>query len=361
MTGEIFGQLPAREVVGTDHAMHDARFLEDDEIAVHGALRELAPPGEDLRDREGTGRGREGVDERLAVGGEALPHTVKTRRRRFANVFQTRGHGRRLYRRPLRSASVDPTERFTDLLQNAESDIALDEACFLIAAHARPDLDVDERRAQLDALAASLDADDADALAHALFTDLGYAGNTIDYADPDNSYLDAVLDRRLGIPITLSVLMIEVGRRRGIELHGVGMPGHFLVGVGADQWYDPFHGGRARLRRLRRALRRAPRPGGVPPIVPRTRWSHRDPRSHVGESPALVDRARAGARVWPTRLRLRIPGISAAQRAELAALLGSLGHFSEAATELDTLARDLPGSGGEQAAQAAARFRARAN
>ena len=64
---------------------------------------------------------------------------------------------------------------------------------------------------------------------------------------------------------------------------------------------------------------------------------------------------------WPTRLRLRIPGISATRRAELAALLGSLGQFSEAATELDTLARDLPGSGAEQAAQAAARFRARAN
>ena len=75
---------------------------------------------------------------------------------------------------------------------------------------------------------------------------------------------------------------------------------------------------------------------------------------------SLIERAPARA-AWPTRLRLRIPGISPAQRAELAALLGSFGHFSEAATELDTLARDLPGSGAEQAAQAAARFRARAN
>jgi regulator of sirC expression with transglutaminase-like and TPR domain len=257
---------------------------------------------------------------------------------------------------------VDPTERFTDLLQNAESDIALDEACFLIAAHARPELDVDERRAQLDALAASVDADDADALAHALFTDLGYAGNTIDYADPNNSYLDAVLDRRLGIPITLSVLMIEVGRRRGIELHGVGMPGHFLVGVNADQWYDPFYGGLAldyegcvaRFAELQNPA--AFRPIFLAPVGPIAILD----RMLANLQHSLIERAPARA-VWPTRLRLRIPGISAAQRAELAALLGSLGHFSEAATELDTLARDLPGSGAEQAAQAAARFRARAN
>jgi hypothetical protein len=108
---------------------------------------------------------------------------------------------------------VDPTERFTDVVRRAESDIALDEACFLIAAHAHGDIDVDARCRELDVLSASLDVSDAGALARALFTDLGFAGNTVDYGDPDNSYLDAVLDRRLGIPITLSVLMIEVGRR----------------------------------------------------------------------------------------------------------------------------------------------------
>ena len=57
-----------------------------------------------------------------------------------------------------------------------------------------------------------------------------FAGNTADYSDPRNSLLDDVIDRRLGIPITLSILMVEVGRRIGLALHGVGMPGHFLVG-----------------------------------------------------------------------------------------------------------------------------------
>ena len=70
----------------------------------------------------------------------------------------------------------------------------------------------------------------------------GFAGNTVDYGDPRNSYLDVVLDRRLGLPITLSVLMIEVGRRVGLELFGVGMPGHFLVGA-PGSYFDPFHHG----------------------------------------------------------------------------------------------------------------------
>jgi regulator of sirC expression with transglutaminase-like and TPR domain len=257
---------------------------------------------------------------------------------------------------------VDPTERFTELLQHDEFDLPLDEACFLIAAHAHPDVDVVERRAQLDALAASLDASNGSELAFALFDDLGFAGNTIEYSDPENSYLDAVLDRRLGIPITLSVLMIEVGRRRGIDVRGVGMPGHFLVVVGEGEWYDPFHGGRAldyegcaaRFAELQDPA--AFVPTFLAPVGPIAILD----RMLANLQHSLIERAPARA-AWPTRLRLRIPGISPARRAELAALLGSLGQFSEAATELDTVARALPGSGSEQAAQAAARFRARAN
>jgi hypothetical protein len=65
--------------------------------------------------------------------------------------------------------------------------------------------------------------------------------------------------------------------------------------------------------------------------------------------------------VWVTRLRLRIPGITLSQRGDLAGLLGRLGQFAEAAREFDVLARLLPGEGGEKAAAAAARLRARAN
>jgi regulator of sirC expression with transglutaminase-like and TPR domain len=257
---------------------------------------------------------------------------------------------------------VDPTERFTEVVHRAERDLALDEACFLIAAHAHPDLDVDARVDQLDALAQSLDATNAPALAHALFVDRGFAGNTGDYGNPRNSYLDDVLDRRLGIPITLSVLMIEIGRRRGIAVHGVGMPGHFLVGAPAGGYFDPFNRGVAlddaacadRFAELHdRAAFRLEYLAPVGPLAILDRVLTNLQHSLIERDPARV--------AWPTRLRLRFPGVSPARRSELAALLGALGRFSEAAAELDAAARGLSGPGAAEAAQAAARFRARAN
>lgn len=81
---------------------------------------------------------------------------------------------------------------------------------------------------------------------HYLFQELGFHGNTEDYYDPRNSFLNDVIERRTGIPITLSLLYIEVGRRSGLPLAGIGMPGHFLVGC-ADQYdlfVDAFEGGK---------------------------------------------------------------------------------------------------------------------
>jgi regulator of sirC expression with transglutaminase-like and TPR domain len=80
-----------------------------------------------------------------------------------------------------------------------------------------------------------------------LFAELGFAGNRRDYFDPRNSFLNDVLARRLGIPITLSLLLIEVGRRVGLDLHGIGLPGHFITGLamGEDRiLLDPFNRGR---------------------------------------------------------------------------------------------------------------------
>jgi len=136
---------------------------------------------------------------------------------------------------------VEALDRFATLVQGPESAIPLDEAALWIAALDHP-VDVGAELGALDALADDLAADDAASLAHALFVERGFTGNVVDYGDPRNSYLDEVLRRRLGIPITLSVLMIEVGRRRGIGLAGVGMPGHFLVGSD-DGFVDPFHAG----------------------------------------------------------------------------------------------------------------------
>ena len=100
------------------------------------------------------------------------------------------------------------------------------------------------------------------ALVRTLFAELGFRGNTDDYYDPRNSFLTEVLDRRAGIPITLSVLYLEVARRVGVGAAGVGFPGHFLVRVdgGAEPLIlDPFGGRRgARPRPVSRRCSPAP-------------------------------------------------------------------------------------------------------
>lgn len=90
-------------------------------------------------------------------------------------------------------------------------------------------------------------ADQAERLAAFLFDRLGFSGNNAAYQDPRNSFLNEVLDRRLGIPITLSIVYVDIALRLGIPAFGIGLPGHFIAGVHgpeADIWLDPFHGGR---------------------------------------------------------------------------------------------------------------------
>jgi regulator of sirC expression with transglutaminase-like and TPR domain len=109
------------------------------------------------------------------------------------------------------------------------------------------------------------------ALNEFLFGELGYRGNADDYYDPRNSYLNDVIDRKTGIPITLSVLYMELGRRVGLPLEGVSFPGHFLVRMqlrGALIVLDPFAGGLPQSEaELRARLQRVVPPGageGVP-------------------------------------------------------------------------------------------------
>jgi len=93
--------------------------------------------------------------------------------------------------------------------------------------------------------------DKVSAINNRMFNELGFAGNIADYYDPRNSFLNEVIDRRLGIPITLSLVYIELARRIGLSMSGIGLPGHFVVGLsGCDQnddpgfYVDPFHSGR---------------------------------------------------------------------------------------------------------------------
>jgi regulator of sirC expression with transglutaminase-like and TPR domain len=146
-------------------------------------------------------------------------------------------------------------ERFSALLCREDFDLA--EACLMVAQDAYPDLDPAPHLARIDALAATVKrrvADDAfakqkvAALNRHLFNELGFRGNSGDYYDPRNSYLNEVLERRTGIPITLSILYMEIGRRLGLRLQGVSFPGHFLVKLrlsGGQLVLDPFCGGEA--------------------------------------------------------------------------------------------------------------------
>jgi regulator of sirC expression with transglutaminase-like and TPR domain len=137
-------------------------------------------------------------------------------------------------------------------LSGPEAGLDLGEAALLIAAEEYPDLDVADQLRRLDALAADLrrraGSDPGAEVLVAALTDLlfgeeGFRGNETHYYDPRNSYLNEVLDRRLGIPITLSLLAMEVARRAGYdEVRGVGLPGHFLARAGS-LLFDPFHGG----------------------------------------------------------------------------------------------------------------------
>src|SRR4051812_11858463 len=134
----------------------------------------------------------------------------------------------------------------------ADADLAA--VALWLAADEYPDLDPSVYLRRLDALAdlvrPRLVGDFADrvaGLSHFLFDDEGFRGNAADYYDPRNSYLNDVLDRKAGIPITLSVVAVAVGRRAGLEVVGVGLPGHFIakaVGDGQEVLFDPFHGGR---------------------------------------------------------------------------------------------------------------------
>src|SRR5436309_3533751 len=119
---------------------------------------------------------------------------------------------------------MDPTIRFEELVKGPEDALALDEAALLIAAHARPDLDIAGELRLLDRLAAGIPEGTLDEWRRHLFIDLGYGGHPGRFEDPADSFLDQVIRRRRGLPITLSVLGMEVGRRVGLRFEGVGTP-----------------------------------------------------------------------------------------------------------------------------------------
>ena len=263
--------------------------------------------------------------------------------------------------------SVDATARFTALVQGREDAINLDEAAFLIAAHADRGLDVDRWLSVLDDLAARCADRSFAGLVHHVHEE-GFTGDREEYYDPRNSYLDQVVHRRRGIPITLSVLTIELGRRIGVPIVGVGMPGHFLVRDFADRnaFADPFSGtmldrdGCVRLFAAVQPEMAFDEEFLVPvgPLAIVTRMLANLKAIHL----ARRDRE---SLIWVLQLRIAVPGVPADERRELASALAADGRFSEAASTLDDLA-DVARSAGatalvDEAEHGAIRLRARLN
>jgi regulator of sirC expression with transglutaminase-like and TPR domain len=232
------------------------------------------------------------------------------------------------------------TERFTALVELPEADLPLDESALLIAAHANPELDVAAQLARLDAVADRLPDASAAGVASLLFDELGLRGNADDYTDPRNSYLDQVLDRRLGIPISLAVLMMEIGRRAGVTIEGIGMPGHFLV-RGDGELRDPFRGGRplgvSECEELFHGLFGTDAPFSADLLAPTGRHAILA-RMLANLRNSYAKRGDTRALSWVARLRLAIPGVSPTELAELSRLLANLGRFDEAAGALEELA-----------------------
>lgn len=149
----------------------------------------------------------------------------------------------------------DPYREFRQAVDRGEEKIDLGRAALTIALSDYPDLDIPAYLARMDQLAAEVTRrcdgrgevyTSIAALNYVLFKQYGFRGNGDDYYDPKNSFLNEVLERKTGIPITLSILYMEVAQRVGLAIEGVGFPGHFLVKHarnGVEIVIDPFQQG----------------------------------------------------------------------------------------------------------------------
>jgi Transglutaminase-like superfamily len=260
---------------------------------------------------------------------------------------------------------VDPTDQFAALVGDITVEPPLDEVALLVAKHVHPALDMAFWLGRLDEIAGACTEPSFDAVRHELFVVNGFRGNVERYDDPANSLLDTVIDRRLGIPITLAVVMLEVARRLGVAAAGVGMPGHFLVGDPdrPGRFCDVFSGG-ALLGAdeceaiFRRAVgpAHAFEPGMLEPVGSRAiiaRVLANLERSSLAGDPVQA--------TWMTTLHFAIAGLPIVERLALARRLGYLGRITVAANELDELATMVPDDAATQLRDEARSLRSRLN
>ncbi|HWP46699.1 MAG TPA: tetratricopeptide repeat protein [Candidatus Limnocylindrales bacterium] len=151
--------------------------------------------------------------------------------------------------------SISTRQLFVEMMRRSEGEIELDRAALLIAREEYPDLEVEKYLRRLDRMAEEVrnwlegihsPLGIIQTMNRYLFEEEGFTGNTENYYDPRNSFLNQVLDRKTGIPILLSILYMEIGRRIEFPVFGVGFPGHFLVKSPSESGeilIDPFNKG----------------------------------------------------------------------------------------------------------------------
>ena len=238
---------------------------------------------------------------------------------------------------------MEVVDRFAELILRPEPQVDLAESALVIASGADPDLDRAAALASLDEFAGGVH--DLVSLCRRLFVELGFRGEPREYYLPVNSLLHRVVERRRGIPITLSVVTLEVARRAGLPLEAIGMPAHFLVrDPGSGLYVDSFGatvlddaGCEALYRDVSGAGPEVRFGAELLPVV--------GPREILGRillNLARIYRMNADPvnLEWVMRLRMVIPGVPASEALHLARAIASQGRLREAAAELEARAED---------------------
>ncbi len=239
----------------------------------------------------------------------------------------------------------------------------LGEGALLIAEAGDPLIDVERSGQALDEFSA--DVSDLTTLCRRLFVELGFEGDHTSYYEPENSFLNRVIERRRGIPISLAVLAIEVGRRAGVTLEGVGMPSHFVVREPSSGLYVDCYSARVLDERDLAALYRAANNLAADAPFPAEHHVVQSKAEILGRmlnNLSLIYQARGepASVEWVARLRLAIPTSAAAPALELARAMAAQGRVLEAALELEERA-SAAGPGAPDLLTAARALRSRLN
>lgn len=258
----------------------------------------------------------------------------------------------------------DPAEKFRQLLQGGA--FALSEGALCIAAHGCPDMDYAAEVNRLDALADRCDRSSREQMLLSLFGDLGFHGNRGDYYDPRNSFLNEVMRRRTGIPISLAVLTIAVGERIGYEFEGIGLPGHFMIRDrnDPDVFIDVFAGGAILdaqgCEELFHQITGGDK-GFHPAYLAPVDYSSIMERM-LGNLRAIYAQNKDYANLeWVLELRTMCPSVPAGEAKQLGMINMERGRFDEAARRFEQLAQVAEDDDEEQLQRLATLARARMN